>query len=469
MSPLIRMIAAWTALATVLLVTLAWAEANGFVSQSVTNLWAKAIVLIDGPPGFRATDAFYPPVPYVLALIIQGATGGTSVPIPSLLSAGLGAFLVLIWFFNLRDKGNLGTLAAILVTALLTLNPFFLRAVSDGPETVLLLIGSWIYARGLVNLRLSGNAPDMMKVAVGLLIVSLSHSYGLLICAGAMPCIIVAARPSMLVASSWGYLFSMFFPVLTAVASLLFISAIFNSSLIPLIVGRDMDAVGGNHGVVLAGITPVAFVAVFRTVKSPRHFMPLLAAMGTVFGAYVLNSFYHIESDPFIAIAPMLSVIAVAMRFWPPVTMRTANMIALPALSLLLCLISFRENKGNETARWYTAMTRQNSGAVSPTREIAGFLVAKDNIMVDVERNPEIVTALGTVANLLLAGSPAYDTALQGGRITADYIVTQNGDDDSVTSDRVLRGFPLLKSDKLNNYGQVFEDDNWRVYQKFGQ
>ena len=76
------------------------------------------------------------------------------------------------------------------------------------------ILGTWLFARGIVNLRLTGNAPDMMKVAVGLLVVALSDSYGLMLCLGAMPFMIVAARPSMIAASSTGYLVAMFYPVL---------------------------------------------------------------------------------------------------------------------------------------------------------------------------------------------------------------------------------------------------------------
>jgi hypothetical protein len=466
MNPVIHYAAIWTALTTLLLSALAWTEANGFVSERVTNLWAKAIVLIEGPSGYRATDAFYPPFPYALTLITQGLTGGTSVPIPLLLSAGFGAVLLIIWYRNLRDKGGFGALASGVAVFLLAANPFFVRALAEGPEAILLLTGTWIYTRGIVNLRLSGNAPDMMKVAVGLLIVSLSHSYGLLICAGAMPCIIIAARPSMLAASPWGYLVSMFFPVAMAAASLLFISAIFNSSLIPLISSAALPTSLDSHLVVLSGIVPVVVIAVFRTIKSSRHFMPLLAAMGTILGAYILNINYRIEADPIIAIAPMLSVIPVAMRFWPPVPLRTTNMIALLSVSFMTCLTFIGSIKNEGTAAWYRAVTMRGDDVPLPTQAVGAFLGDKNDIMVDVERNPQIVTALGTVDNLILAGTPTYEIALRGGRITASYIVTQNVDGDANTKDRVLLGFPRLNVDMQPNYRIVFEDAGWRVFQR---
>jgi hypothetical protein len=383
-----------------------------------------------------------------------------------LLSAGFGAVLLIIWYRNLRDKGGFGALASGSAVFLLAANPFFVRALAEGPEAILLLIGTWIYTRGLVNLRLSGNAPDMMKVAVGLLIISLSHSYGLLVCAGAMPCIIIAARPSMLAASPWGYLVSMFFPVAMAAASLLFISAIFNSSLIPLISSAGLPASQDPHLIVLAGIVPIVVIAVFRTIKTPHHFMPLLAAMGTILGAYILNMNYRIEADPIIAIAPMLSVIPVAMRFWPPVPLRAANMIALLSVSFMICLTFIGTIKTEGTAAWYRAVTMRSDDMPLPMQAVGAFLADKSNIMVDVERNPQIVTALGAVDNLILAGTPAYEIALRGGRITASYIVTQNVDGNANTTDRVLLGFPRLIVDMQPNYKIVFEDAGWRVFQR---
>lgn len=464
MTPTVRLILAFTALFLMLLMTLAWAEANGFVSARVTTLWAKAIVLHGGPEGFRATDGFYPPFPYLLTLMLQGLTGGLTVPIPFVLAAGLGAGLSLMWFFNLRKKGGLSPGAAIAVTLLLVVNPFFLRAVADGPETVLLLIGTWVYARGIVNLRLSGNAPDMMKVAVGLLLLTLSHSYGLLICAGAMPAVILAARPSMLVASPLGYLVSMFFPVVAAVGSLMFISAIFDSALVPPLWDANTPASVVPLLLTPLGLVPVALVAVFRTVQSPPHFMPLLAAVLTFVGAYVLNMVFVVEADPGIALAPLLSVMAVAFRFWPAGPLRTPNMIALPALAVATALTTVQGIASGETAQWYGAVLRQDSQPPSSTAGVAAFLGDKTGIMVDVERNADIVTALGGVDRLVVSGQAVYDLALQGGRLSADYLLTPK--QTTVAGDRILRSFPRLKTDTLPRYAQIYEDDYWRVFEK---
>lgn len=128
----------------------------------------------------------------MLALFVQPFTGAMAVPGPFLIAAALGAGLLLVWYVNLRDTAGFSRAASLACVALLALNPFFLRAVAEGGEALLTLLGTWVFARGIVNLRLTGNAPDMMKVAVGMLVVSLSSSYGLMICLGSLPFMIVA-------------------------------------------------------------------------------------------------------------------------------------------------------------------------------------------------------------------------------------------------------------------------------------
>ncbi|MBB5721858.1 hypothetical protein FHS72_001470 [Loktanella ponticola] len=449
-----------------LLLTLAWAQANGFVSERVTVLWSKAIMQIDGPVGFNSTDAFFPPLPYVLSIVLQWIIGSVSVPTPFLLSAGLGAMMVMMWYSNLRYTADVSAITSVLAVALLVLNPFFLRALAEGPEAILTLIGTWIFARGIVNLRLAGNAPDMMKVAVGLLVVSLSNSYGLLICLGALPFMIVAARPSMLVSSPIGYLIAMFYPVAAAIFSLWFISMIFDSSLMPLLTEEPVSISFTTHLIILAGLAPLTFIATMRNVYTPYYFMPLLAAFGTVFGAYWLNNMFHMESDPSLAIAPMLAILVAAIRFWPPLNLREPIILVLLALSLVLSLFSLRANPEAETREWVAAVQGVPLDEYKATQDVARFLDGKDGILVDVERNPEIVPQIDDIQRLIVAGQTVYDWALEGGLLRAKYILVQNTPTDVLVTDRILRRFPELATDQMAFYDEVFANDLWRVFER---
>ncbi len=457
---------AFTLLFLALLAGLAWAEMHGFVSGRVTELWAKAIIEVDGPVNFRATDAFFPPLPYVLSIGLQWVVGHSTVPTPFVLAAALGALTLVMWFGNLRYMGGMSAAASYAAVALLALNPFFLRVVAEGPESIMLMFGTWLFVRGIVNLRLTGNAPDMMKVAVGLLIVSLSSSYGLLLCLGALPFMVVAARPSMLVASSVGYLIAMFYPVAAAVLSLLFVSKIFNSSLIPLLTDTPIDISPMGHVLVLMGMVPVALVVILRTAPTSRYFMPLIAGFATVLSAYALNMFFYVEADPVLAIAPLLAVVATTVRFWPPSALREPIVLVLLALGLVLSLISLRVTPAAETSAWFAAMQGQTQTEVKMTQDVAAFLATKDQIIVDIERNPEIVPAVGDISQLIVAGQTVYDWALEGGVLRAKYILVQNIPEGVAIRDRVLRRFPELMTDRLNQYSEVFNNPKWRVFER---
>ncbi|MAP13946.1 MAG: hypothetical protein CMH86_03165 [Oceanibulbus sp.] len=456
-------------LALVLLLSLGWTEAHGFLSMDVTDLWAKSIVQIDGPVQFKATDAFYPPVPYALSLLGQAVLPDTQVPVPFVLSALVGAGLLVMWFLNLRDTGQFSGVTAALVVLLLALNPFFLRALADGPETMFCILGTWLFARGIVNLRLTGNAPDMMKVAVGLLVVALSDSYGLMLCLGAMPFMIVAARPSMIAASSTGYLVAMFYPVLAAVGSLMFVSMIFDSRLVPLLSETATPLTLREHLVILAGLGPAAFVAILRNILIPRLFMPLLAAVGAVLGGYTLNTFFHVEGDPAMALAPMLGVLVAAIRFWPNLPLREPIAITLMALSLLTSALVMRHVAHNETRVWTNAMLGKENAASRPTQEVVSFLRDKSEIMVDVEKNPQIVVGLGNIDRLVIAGEPAYDWALEGGVPRTNYIVVPRQAEGQITADRILRRFPQLRLSQLPGYEEVFQNSQWLVFERINE
>ncbi|WP_417274367.1 hypothetical protein [Celeribacter halophilus] len=459
-------LAVFVMLFPMLLLSLAWAQAHGFISARAVMLWSKAIMQVDGPASFNSTDAFFPPLPFVLSIALQWITGGTEVPIPFLLSAGLGAWLLVMWYDNLRTNGGISVLTCCLALVLLALNPFFLRVLAEGPEAVLTLIGTWIFARGIVNLRLSGNAPDMMKVAVGLLIVSLSNSYGLLIGLGALPFMVIAARPSMLVASPIGYLFAMFYPVVAAILSMAFISSVFDSALVPLLTEEPVPISLQSHLVILAGLVPVTLVAALRSLFTPHYVMPLVAAFGATFGAYLLNSVWHVESDPTLALAPMLAVLVVAIRFWPALALREPIVVALLALGVALGVVSLRANPVSETRNWVAAMQGDIIGDHAATRDLAAFLEDKDGIMVDVERNPEIVPQIDDIHRLLVSGQTIYDWALEGGRLQARYVLVPNMQGGMIEEDRILRRFPELKNGRLAFYEEVFMNDRWRVFRR---
>lgn len=458
---------------SLLLVSLARGQAHGFLSSDVTGLWARSMLLVDGPPGFTSADAFYPPLPLALSLLGQSVLGGASVPVPALLSALLGAAVLLIWFVHLRDSGRFGPALSAVMVGLIAANPFFLRAVAAGPPAVLCILGMWIFAQGIVRLRLTGNAPEMMKVAVGLVLVALSDGYGLMICFGALPFMIVAARPGMIAVSAPGYLVAMFYPVAAAIGSVFFIAMIFDARLLPQLIEPPAPFRAADHAMLLAGLLPVTLAAMLRNLPDARLFVPLLAAAGTVLAAYMLNRQFNLEGDPAIALAPLLGVFVCALGVWSARAGRRpgrrAAAVLLPIFGLVLSVLAFAGTSHEETRRWSLAMLGSDSARSRATGQLGAFLAGRDGIMVDAERNPDALATLGGIDALIVAGDPAYDRTLAGGVLQARYVLVPKTVPGGAVSDRILRRFPELKQGGVDGYQEVFGNARFRVLEKTGE
>ncbi|MCE0506683.1 hypothetical protein LR948_15035 [Roseivivax sp. GX 12232] len=453
-----------------LLVPLAWVEAQGFLSGAVIDMWAKAIVQIEGPGVFRASDAFYPPLPFSLALILQMIAPEADVALPLLIGAAAAALLLYTWYLNLRERGAYDRGSAGLLVVLLALNPFFLRALAEGPSAVLLLLGFWIYARGLLNLRLNGAAPDMMKVAVGLLILPLSHAYGMLLALGTLPFIVLAARPSMLAASSFGYLMSMFFPVVAAIGSLLFVNAVLKTEFI------SAQVVQGGAGPEAWALLPtlcgllVAGLALLRLMWRARLALPILAGAGSLLGGAWLNAQYGFEGDAAVVALPSLGLAVVAIRAWPPGRFRVPMVVLGLLASVPLALFSMQAAGGPGTrALLDIARGERVTGPHAADAELAEFLDNRSGILADVERNPGLVAALGDVEGFLVAGQPAYDITVLGGRPRGQYIAVRLPEAGEIPRDRLLRAYPQLEKGAPPPFRLRYDRGGWRVFEIVGQ
>ena len=449
-----------------LLISLAWTEAQGFTSADVTQLWARSILQVDGPLHFRSTDAFYPPIPFFLSLSFYGILGSADVPGPFIISAFAGAALLVLWSFSLRDRGDWAFWTRLCAVALLGLNPVFLRTVAEGPEKVLSLLGIWIFTRGLVNLRLTGNAPDMMKVAVGLILVAMSDSFGLVLAFAALPFMIVAAQPSMIAWSSTGYLVAMVYPIAVAIGSLFFTSMIFDSVLVPNLFEPSPPLGWSAHLWNLSALVPLALIASLPSIATPRVFMPLMAAVGTVCGAYALNLFFQMESDPAMAVAPLLAVTMAAIRFWPAFPARAPLLLGLLGVAFVTSFVALRESRHDQTMGWMAAVAGSHPPGLSPTEEVGRFLEGKSDIMVDIERSPEILLEMGGIESLVVSGERRYDWVLQGGAPEASYILVPNQEPGKQVTDRLLRRFPGMDQGSLPDYREVFSNARWRVFER---
>lgn len=465
MSGVLRFLAIILVLSLCLMAPLLWVEANGFVSASVVETAARAILLADGPAVFRATDAFYPPIPFTVALVLQATIGGGDALIPILMSAVTGAALLYLLYSNFVEKAAYRPDEAVILVLLIAINPLFLRALSEGSDVLLLAIGVWIYGRGLVNLRLTGAAPDMMKVAVGLLLIPLSQGYGLLIAAGTLPFLVLAARPSIFVVSPMGYLMSMFFPVVAAIGSLLFVSVVLKTTFFSSRIAAGPGDAGWAALAALAAPLMILVMVLARLAARPRYWMPLMALTAALVGAAALNQVYGIEPDPVLTAIPLIGAVAVALRLWPASGLRFFIAAALLLLSVPVAAWSIRTYGGPESQIWLDAVSgRGTLDSLSADRAAARFIAELDGVITDAERHPGLVTTLGDISPLVVAGQPGYDLAVAGGRPSGGYIAVRKEPGMLVTSDRLLRAFPDLEKKVPSGYELVYDKLGWRVF-----
>lgn len=319
----------------------------------------------------------------------------------------MGGLLAVSWYYNLLNRAAYDRVSAALVVVLLVLNPIFLRALSEGPSMMCLILGAWLYFRGLVNIRLFGTAPDMMKVALGLLVATMSHELGVLFALATLPGLVLAARPSLLAVSPSGYLVSMFFPVVAAVLSLFFVSAVLKTNFFAVQLLAPDSGWAGATFLALLCLLPVPVMVFLRLFMQARFSMPLGGIMLTLVGMALLNRVYPVEPDPVLVAAPALGAIPVAARWWTRTALRSTPLAALMLLSAMLGVWSLGTLGGPQSRAWLQAARGQAvPNPVAEAAQVAAFLRGRADVLADVERHPDLVAALGNAANFIAAGAP---------------------------------------------------------------
>lgn len=456
----------WLAVFSAYLAFAAWLQMHGYLASGVVDLWSRSIVQVDGPPGFKSTDSIYPPLPLVLVMVSHVVFGSAGVPLPTVVAAAVAALMATSWYSNFRSQGRMSVTLAIVLTLLLATHPALLFTISQGPELALLCLGVWVFARGVVNLRLTGSAPDMMKVAVGLMLVGLSSTYGLLFTLASLPFLAVAARPSLFMSSPVGYLFAIVFPVACAIGSLLFVSFIFDTPLVPDLSPARPSTPLQLVLVSLLALSPPILAACARLRRAPMYLVPLVTSASCVVVAALFNQSLVIFSDPMIACAPLVSVAAVAIRFWPPGLSRTILASAALASSWMSCALLLGQDDGTEPSRWQAAVGGSDIAPNASLMTVADILRGREGILIDVERSPDLVVELGGIEGMVLAGTPKFELTVLGGRLDENIIVARRSANAARTEDQVLRRFPGISVAPPYGYRYRLNSDEWIVLEK---
>ena len=461
-----RFIGTWIVGAMLVLILGGWLQINGFVSDSAVQLWSKAILQMDGPSGFKSSEALYPPLPFFVTMVLHNIVGPHSIPIPTLFAALVVGLFAALAYKDLRGEPNYRPLAAGFVVLLTFANPLLLFLVSQAPEMALLCLGYWIFAWGLVKLRIRGNAPDMMRVGVGLVVVGLSSSYGILICLAAIPFLAITAPPKALIASPFGTLLALVFPVGFAIGSLLFLGFVFDT---PLIAQNFVVEEGGSTRLVLAAFLIAAYPGLLAAavhMRAGTFALPIIGAVGTIGAAMALDFSLGYLGDPLLAATPLIMLGLIMARVWPQARLRAVSVIAVLAVAWVASYGLISRSAQTNAVNWTAAMWGQGPSMKSDNDRVADFLRGRTGVMLDAESHPQLIVALRDVDNLSIAGASEFELVMSGGRPQLPYIVVQADPDAPIVKDRVLQRFPNILDTPPRGYFLVFEHGTWRVFER---
>jgi hypothetical protein len=304
-----------------------WIAQHGFVPESTNALLQHTTDFLGGFADDQAGAAPYPLLTYAVLALTEALFGFLPIATPFIASALIASLLILSWKSLIRDEAGYSRGATLLILMLLVLNPLFLRVLSHGPDQMLLLAGMALLARGMVSLRISGAAPDILKVSTGLFIVALSTSYGLILVVSALPFLLISARKENLVASPVGYLLTLLFPVLMAMASILILSVQSDTSLIDAVVQTEDTPPYPTVAILGASLIPMILFYYSQARVRSGASVAVMAAFGTCMLAIVLNHATPLQSDPLLLLAPVLAAFMPAMALLKQSRLRSTGVV----------------------------------------------------------------------------------------------------------------------------------------------
>lgn len=406
-----------------------WLRLHGFVAATVMREWGEVVLYGDGKGSFREFTTTYPPIAFALNLIVGVPVREVSSwPAPIVTAALLSAMVAVMWVNALR-AGGYGRWAAVALTALVCLNPFFLYLATAGVGAMLLLIAVYWFASAYYSSRFNGRVTDFMNLAFALAFMMFVHPFGALICVFVLPFLVFALPPSLVARSALNSMLVLLFPLLFALASFTYGGALFQdstSTFLRSFIGRVAVAAGMNPD---AGQSPV---------------MVEIAA-------------------------PMVALAVVAVRYWPADRKRRGVIAALLLILAALGASAPLPWRTGEPALWRQAamgspvIVEQNAGAVSLGR----FLAARTDVLIDAPAHPEILAARGLAHGLVVPTDEDFVLTAAKNQIRSRVIAVPDPNGPGMhDGDLLTQMFPRLYEQGLRGYGLTYDANGWRVYER---
>ncbi|WP_300379114.1 hypothetical protein [Henriciella sp.] len=445
------------------LITAAWAlNLRGYSSASDLDLWGRALLANSGLLSLEDIVTAYPPLPYIGTIAFSAIAPGLGETTPFVFSALLAAGLPVAWFVKLRGFGY-GLFTSLFIVLVMVLNPQFLRAVAEGPGFMLLHWGIWLLALGMFNLRRGHRVNDIILVSLALILISLSHPFGMVLAFASLPFIALVIPPDQLRASPREVFLVLLFPLLFTLASFAYVNWVFAGDPLHFIatVSRETAGLGAvsaaPRGVpfltgMLAALAviaacPIGIALLVQTRRLPPISFAVTALLGTLVAASLLAALLDVL--PSIMLVGGLGVtlgVACASR-WPRNPARNSTIAMLLFGGMMGSIVVTLADSSQETGRWLSAIA--GNQVVAPDTELAGLgyaLEGYDGILFDAEAAPSVVALRGEATGMWTADTTQFQFAgLQS--IPKANIVVVRGSDSGYGVDRVGRIFLIFSNE----------------------
>lgn len=456
------------------------------VAAGVWFMHTMAMPAPDGSPGTLIGDsllasagkydagrilATYPPVPLSPLATLQAVSGLSGIDAAYMFSVCLAAILAGLWLRGMLRAG-FRPMAALFMTLLLCLNPLFLRAVVEGPELLLVLAGSWLFAISAFAIRGRGGINDLMLCSASLMLVFFSGQSGILLTIATLPFLPLIMPADIRARSLFSVYLVLLFPLLFALLGFILINWMMLHD--PLAFLRlQLDTPGewfaaswdrAAMEIVLAVATAPILVGMFILARGRRPIQSVsIALLGTVLLLALLALQTGVGLSMTAALSPALGIAAAAAMRWPEQEHRAVRVLLLLLLGFLGGGSALMAQDHTYIAGGMVGEDRHNA----PDRQLGAFLKGRSGVLIDAAAHPQVVAVRGSVDGLVTAGETGFELAMLRKRVGDDIMaVATAAPDPSRNADTIGRILPGLYAQGPEGFQLVYDRSGWRVWSR---
>ena len=460
-----------------------WLATHGFTGAEALALRGEAIAARDGALGMREIVLAFPPVPHLAVMALGFLPEIPAMSTPALLCALVVAVTGAAWFDSLVVSG-FSVRAAAGLTALLLLNPLYLRLALTSPADALLVLAASVLASAAFRLRAQSRVADLISLSFCLAFVALCHPLGVALACALAPWLVFVVQPAFARESLAGACLTILFPFLLAMAGAGALALIFGGDARGFATFATSPELTGEFGLAAAwrarntpaiiaaslgmlAAAPVLFAVLLSTRRRlPRH-LPTLALIASAPLAASLAGFFGVVREPLTIAAPLLGFAAATLTIWPPEPARAARIAALLMVGAGAGAAMIALAPSRESGQFLQAL---HGGVVESTVAadiaVGEYLRDHEGVLIDAVSAPGVLAGRGSAAGLYLPTQAQFEAARLSKRAAARYLAVRRATGELAAGDAVHAIFPDLHGKGMADYSRVYDNGVWRVYKR---